>query len=89
MKLLEMLQGICKLHETIYIITCKYECVCAEVNFSGNKPINCKIFSSILITLKMLWTFVMELPLTKPTSVAPGLHEHETLHSLLIKSFYP
>lgn len=63
-KFLEMLQGICKLYETIYTIICKYECVCADVNFSGNKPINCKIFSSTLITLKMLWTLTMKLPLT-------------------------
>ena len=47
MKLLEMLQGICKLPESIYVIAHEYKYVCAEVNFLGTEPIDRMRFSCI------------------------------------------
>lgn len=45
MKLLEMLQRICKLPESIYVIAHEY--VCAKVNFLGTEPTDHMRFSYI------------------------------------------
>lgn len=46
-KLLEMLQGICKLPESIYVIAHEYKYVCAKVNFLGTEPTDHMRFSYI------------------------------------------
>ena len=46
-KLLEMLQGICELPESIYVMACEYKHGCAEVNFLRSEPKDCTTFSYI------------------------------------------
>ena len=47
MKLLEMLQSICKVPESIYVMACEYKYGCAEVNFLRSEPKDCTTFSYI------------------------------------------